>query len=317
VKGPEQTEAQRNFAYGQRNPDFAKREIELKQAARPQVTIDQKGETTFVSESSKALVKRLDENVQQGQSSRAQQADIDRLDELSSAIGTQGAAAQVKAALGPYANALGIKIDGLDEVQAFTSIVSKLAPLMRPPGSGATSDFEFKQYLAALPQLAQTTEGRKLILDQMRALNNHKVAVGEISERVLAGEIDRKQADAEIRKLGNPLTLWRQGPQALPPTPAAPQQTGAPIANMGSQIVEQGRQLLQSGQIDPQAAIDSAVRAIQGGADRNAVLQRLQQLGLPVPPGLGGQPQRSFAPPMPLQQPQPRRSMNREVIRNG
>lgn len=310
AKGPELTDAQRNFAYGVKNPEFAKREIELKQASRPQVNIDQKGETTFASESAKATVKRLDENIQQGQTARAQGADIDRLDELSMSIGTQGAAAQIKAALGPYANALGIKIDGLDEVQAFTGIVSKLAPLMRPPGSGATSDFEFRQYLAALPQLAQTVEGRKLILDQMRALNNHKVAVGEISERVIAGEIDRKVADAEIRKLGNPLGLWRQRPEALPPTPQAAPQQGAPVVNMGNQIIEQGRQMIQSGQINPQAAIESAIRAIENGVDRAAVIQRLQTLGIPVPPEL-------MQPATPQPAPQRRGTLNREVIRNG
>jgi hypothetical protein len=310
AKGPELTDAQRNFAYGVKNPDFAKREIELKQASRPQVNIDQKGETTFASESAKATVKRLDENIQQGQTARAQGADIDRLDELSMSIGTQGAAAQIKAALGPYANALGIKIDGLDEVQAFTGIVSKLAPLMRPPGSGATSDFEFRQYLAALPQLAQTVEGRKLILDQMRALNNHKVAVGEISERVIAGEIDRKSADAEIRKLGNPLGLWRQKPEALPPTPQAAPQQGAPVVNMGNQIIEQGRQMIQSGQINPQAAIESAMRAIENGVDRSAVIQRLQTLGIPVPFEL-------MQPAAPQPVPQRRGTLNREVIRNG
>jgi hypothetical protein len=280
VKGPEQTEAQKNFAYGQANPDFAKREIELKQASRPQTTVDMKGETTFSSESSKALVKRLTDNVEQGQAARTQQGDIERLSELGSAIGTQGAAAQVKAALGPYANALGIQIDGLNEIQAFTGIVSKLAPTMRPPGSGATSDFEFKQYLAALPQLAQTTEGRRLILDQMSAMINHKAAVGEISERVLAGEIDRKQADVEIRKLGNPLSLWRRGPQAMPPSaPAAAQQPGqAPIVQMGNQIVEQGKQLIQSGQINPQAIMESAQKAIAAGADPAVVQKRVEEL---------------------------------------
>lgn len=298
VKGPEKTNDIKNYERGLVDPKFNEYQIAQKQASRPQVNIDQKGETSFASESSKALVKRLTDNVEQGQAARTQQGDLERLSELGSAIGTQGAAAQVKAALGPYANALGIQIEGLNEIQAFTGIVSKLAPTMRPPGSGATSDFEFKQYLAALPQLAQTTEGRKLILDQMGAMINHKAAVGEISERVLAGEIDRKQADAAIRKLGNPLSLWRRGPQALPPSaPAAPQQPGqAPIMQMGNQIADQVKQQVQAGQMDPAAV----VARLKAQLPPEKVAQALQMLGIPVPSDLMAPQPQPAAPPAPM-----------------
>jgi GH24 family phage-related lysozyme (muramidase) len=301
VKGPELTPLQKDYKVAQSQGfqgtlmDFDK---QRRESSRTQVNIDQKGETSFASESAKALVKRLTDNVEQGQIARTQQGDIERLSELGSAIGTQGAAAQVKAALGPYANALGIQIDGLNEIQAFTGIVSKLAPTMRPPGSGATSDFEFRQYLAALPQLAQTTEGRKLILDQMGAMINHKAAVGEISERVLAGEIDRKQADVEIRKLGNPLTLWRKGPQALPPSaPAAPQQPGqAPIVQMGNQIADQVKQQVQAGQMDPAAV----VARLKAQLPPEKVAQALQMLGIPVQPDLMATQQQLPAPRAPM-----------------
>lgn len=317
VKGPEQTPLQKDYKYAQGQGftgtmmDFDK---QRREASRTQVNIDQKGETSFASESAKSLVKRLTDNVEQGQAARTQQGDLERLLELGNAIGTQGAAASVKAALGPYANALGIQIEGLNEIQAFTGIVSKLAPTMRPPGSGATSDFEFKQYVAALPQLAQTTEGRKLILDQMGAMINHKAAVGEISERVLAGEIDRKQADVEIRKLGNPLSLWRKGPQALPPSaPAAPQQPGqAPIVQMGNQIADQVKQQVQAGQRDPAAV----VARLKAQLPPEKVAQALQMLGLPVPPDLMAQPQAAPAP----QQPQMRGKLNyrpQGVMPNG
>lgn len=301
VKGPEQTPLQKDYRVAQQQGftgslmDFDK---QRREASRTQVNIDQKGETTFASESSKSLVKRLTDNVEQGQAARTQQGDLDRLLELGNAIGTQGAAASVKAALGPYANALGIQIEGLNEIQAFTGIVSKLAPTMRPPGSGATSDFEFKQYVAALPQLAQTTEGRKLILDQMGAMINHKAAVGEISERVLAGEIDRKQADVEIRKLGNPLSLWRRGPQAMPPSPAAaPQQPGqAPIVQMGNQIADQVKQQVQAGQMDPAAV----VARLKAQLPPEKVAQALQMLGIPVPPDLMAPQPQPAAPPAPM-----------------
>lgn len=284
LKGPELTEAQKNFAYGQKNPEFARREIELKQASRPQTTIDMKGETKFAEEAGKVNAKRLNEYAEAGQAARAAGGDIDRLAELGDAIGTQGAVANVKATLGPYANALGIKIDGLDDIQAFSAIVSRLAPTMRPPGSGATSDFEFKQYLNSIPQLSQTAEGRKLILDQMRALNGYKTQVGDISEKMLTGEIDVKSGTEMIRKLGNPLTLWRKGAEALPRSQPAPAQGAGrfaqPQMSPAAQMVDSVRQQIQSGQVQVPQIVEQARRAIQEGKDPAGIKKRLEEIGI-------------------------------------
>jgi hypothetical protein len=137
-------------------------------------------------------------------------ADIDVLSDLSAKIGTVGATGAVVQALGPYANALGIKIDGLPDIEAFSSVISRVAPTMRPPGSGATSDFEFKQFLNALPKLSQTTEGRQAIINQLGALADYNIAVGQISEASLAGEMDRQEARKRVEALGNPMNLWRK-----------------------------------------------------------------------------------------------------------
>jgi hypothetical protein len=286
---PEKTTTQKDYEYAKSQGfsgslmDFTKAQNESK---RPVTNIDMKGETSFSQEAGKATAKRYSELAEQGQAARVAQGDIDRLEELGAAIGTQGAVANVKAALGPYANALGVKIDGLDDIQAFSSIVSRLAPTMRPPGSGATSDFEFKQFLNALPQLAQTTEGRKLVLDQMRAMNAYKAQLGDLSERVLSGDIDRKTADAEIRKLGNPLTLWRQGTQAMPPSqPAPPPPQGAgrfaqPQTSPVGTMVDSVRQQIQSGQVQVPEVVNQARRAIQEGKDPARIKERLQQYGI-------------------------------------
>lgn len=43
------------------------------------------------------------------------------------------------------------------------TVQTKLAPTMRAAGSGATSDFEMKAYMAAIPTLATTEKGRELM----------------------------------------------------------------------------------------------------------------------------------------------------------
>lgn len=239
------------------------------------------GKDEFKKEAAKVDAKRLSEFAEQGQVARVAHGDLDRLDELGAAIGTQGAVANVKAAFGPYANALGLKIDGLDEIQAFSSIVSRLAPTMRPPGSGATSDFEFKQFINALPQLSQTVQGRKLALDQMRAMNTYKVQVGEISEKMLTGDIDRKTGMEQLRKLGNPLTLWRQGSQALPPAqPQGASRFAQPQMSPAGALVNSVRQQIQNGQVDLPQVIEQARQALQQGRDPGAVRLRLQEIGI-------------------------------------
>jgi hypothetical protein len=211
---PQTTELQRNFDAA-RTAGFPgnimEYQIELKRAGRPETNIDMKAET----EGAKILAKRFGERTEQADVSRKLVADLDALTEIGDRIGTVGVAGNIKQMLGPIANAVGVQIDGLDDIQAFSSIVSRVAPQMRPPGSGATSDFEFKQFLNALPQLSQTNEGRKIIAQQMRALSEYNIAVGNISEMALAGELDRKTARQQIDDLGNPMKFFKDQQKAL------------------------------------------------------------------------------------------------------
>jgi hypothetical protein len=48
------------------------------------------------------------------------------------------------------------------ESEAAQALIAQLAPQMRPAGSGATSDFEARQYISAVPSAIQSSEGREL-----------------------------------------------------------------------------------------------------------------------------------------------------------
>ncbi len=129
------------------------------------------------------------------------------------AIGTQietGKLAEAKMALGPYAEAVGIDISGLGEAQAYQAIIDRLAPQMRPAGSGATSDFDARQFLNSLPQLANNPEGNLIIQQTFDAIAMHKQAAAEIVRRSQMGEITWQQADAEIAKLGDPYEAFNE-----------------------------------------------------------------------------------------------------------
>lgn len=195
----------------------------LKEKKAPLVQIDQRGETEFAKAVGKQQAKRFDDIVQAGHDAKSMIANIQSLREISSRI-TTGKTTELKAALGPYAEMFGAKIDGLDDIQAFQAIVSRLAPQMRPPGTGATSDFEMRKFLESLPSLGRTPGGNELISRTLDAISEHRIAAGEIASRAMSGEISVKEAEKQLRALPDPLTLWKQsrGTTVAPPPSERP-----------------------------------------------------------------------------------------------
>lgn len=187
--------------------------------AENRVSIDQRAEGAFSTNAAKLNAERYNKIVEGGFEAQTMVADLNALRDIGSRI-TTGKTAQVTQALGPYAEALGVKIDKLDDLQAYQAIVSRMAPRMRVAGSGATSDFEMRQFLAALPQLGTTPQGNEMITNTLQALQEHKMAAADIGSRALAGEITPREAEKLIRELPNPLELWKksrgQAPSASP-----------------------------------------------------------------------------------------------------
>ena len=68
----------------------------------------------------------------------------------------------------------GFKADGVSEGELIQSLVSEMAPQMRVPGSGATSDFEMQAFINALPNLTRTPQGNKLVVATLRTMIDRK-----------------------------------------------------------------------------------------------------------------------------------------------
>lgn len=173
------------------------------------INIDQRGDSAFATKAGQVQAERFDKLVQAGHDAQGMVANMEALKEIGSRIAT-GKTAQITEALGPYAEMFGVKIDGLDDLQAFKAIVAKMAPTMRAPGSGATSDFEMRQFLEALPGLGKTPGGNEIISNTLTALSEHRIASAEIGSRALAGEITPREAEKQLRALPDPMTLWRK-----------------------------------------------------------------------------------------------------------
>lgn len=183
----------------------------LKKAGATNVTttVDTKGENAFATAAGKLQADRYNDLATEAQSSKQMLSDVQTLNELGKNIQT-GKLAEAKAAIGPYANALGIDVKGLSEIQAFEAIVNRVAPNLRVKGSGAQSDYELKNFLKSLPSLGNTPEGNEIATKTMEGLYQNKLAAAEIGSKALAREITPAQADKMLRELPDHMEGYRE-----------------------------------------------------------------------------------------------------------
>lgn len=87
--------------------------------------------------------------------------------------------------------------------QVAESIRQRIAPTIRVEGSGATSDFEARSYLNAIPNLMNTAEGRELMAVYAEKLANRAAAAADVRARMVSeGEFSVKRFQEELKKQG-------------------------------------------------------------------------------------------------------------------
>lgn len=176
----------------------------------PQTIINNGSNTSeFVKKSDEAAAKRMDDIVTAGQAAPQTLSDMQQLIDLGAQIGT-GKGAQIKALLGPYAQAMGLDIANLGEAQAYEAITSRLAPQMRAVGSGSSSDRDVSMFLQSLPNLRNTQGGNEIIANTMKAVSQNKINAADIARKAQRGEISWQDADQQISQLSNPYDLFKQ-----------------------------------------------------------------------------------------------------------
>lgn len=204
---PKMPSSYEEFMLTQENPEFGQF---LKDGKKPLVEVNT-GENTskFKDEADKLAAGRMSEIVTAGQGAQSFMGDINTLAEIGKTLQT-GKRAEAMAMVGPFAEAIGIDIEGLGEAEAYEAIIARMAPAMRPPGSGASSDFDAKQFLRSLPALGNSPEGNAIIQQTFGALQQTRMAAMDIANRALRGEIDWNDADKMIAELGDPFTAFNE-----------------------------------------------------------------------------------------------------------
>jgi hypothetical protein len=230
------------------------------------VNIDQKGEAAYSQEAGKGMAKKFQDISTEGDTARNDLALIGQLRDLGNVIGT-GAPAAIQAWLANQ----GIKVgDNVGAIEAYSSIVDKLTPSQRVPGTGATSDYEARLFKASLPRLINTPEGNAIIEQTLSGLAQSKLERAGIAEKALAGEMSPKEALNALRDLPSPYEAVKAAMGEKPPTPASGRTQAEPTKQ------QQQRPL----QAAPPDVIEDARGAISRGAPRDAVIQRLKERGL-------------------------------------
>lgn len=239
------------------NRTFTDWKMGMKRAGATNVSVGDNSKK-FDEELDKKTADRFGKYIDNADAARRKMVDIDTMREISGRLGVQGAAAGIKEAIGPYADALGINVDGLSDIQAYTQVIQRLAPQQRAPGSGSTSDVEFKGFLKSLPGLSQNPAAREIGLNTMEALARDEIARGDIATRVSTKELTRIEGEKQLRALPDPMkgfVEWRKANpqiygQALrgtaatvaSPSSSAPPMQGARIAPDGKYYIQRGNQ---------------------------------------------------------------------------
>lgn len=219
---------------------------EQKKIGASQTTIDMKGESAESAAKGKAIVDHFGKIAEDLPAADQLAQSVNRIDELLSTTETGAGPAFAEW----FRQNTGIALsEQADKLQAVSSMVDYLTPRMRVPGSGATSDMEMRAFKNALPTLLGTAEGNALVTQTLHGLAEGRVAMAAIAQDYLSSAIDAKTAIEKMRALPDPFEQFKKaGVAAAPPDPN-----------------------------DPYAR---ARKAIEDGADPEAVKKRLQENGL-------------------------------------
>jgi len=198
----------------QLNAVLLQREKSLRKSGAPVTNIDM-GQKTVAIERAKAQV--ASETAAEG--ALAVAGDVRAIvDALKPYKG--GKLDEFKASLGTYFpdTSLAKMSSAADFANALRA---KIAPTLRVQGSGATSDFEMKQFMAAIPSLAQYPEGRELLATYTQRFADRAAAAADIKAKMIEdGTYSLKAFQTELKNAGFERILSPEDLQKLNATQA-------------------------------------------------------------------------------------------------
>lgn len=107
--------------------------------------------------------------------------EVNRIAQLSTQT-TTGGTGEMKLKL---AQLLNIDYEGKEEAELIKAITSRLAPAMRPTGSGSSSDKDVSMFLTSLPQLLNSPGGSAIIAETITKIGQRRMEEANIKRRLI------------------------------------------------------------------------------------------------------------------------------------
>ena len=118
--------------------------------------------------------------------------------------------------------------DDAGPIQAIQAMVDFMAPRMRPPGAGATSDFDARQFLSSLPSLMGNPTGNAIITQTLGGMAETRLANAQIAQEYLVGRISAEEAFQKMQALPDPFEKFKQWQQLTGNVPKGADPTKIP-----------------------------------------------------------------------------------------
>lgn len=100
--------------------------------------------------------------------------------------------------------------DDAGPIQAIQAMVDFMAPRMRPPGSGASSDFDARQFLSSLPSLWGNPTGNAIITQTIGGMAQARLANARIAQDYLVGNISAEEAFQQMQAQPDPFAQFKE-----------------------------------------------------------------------------------------------------------
>jgi len=178
IDQPEPTAAMREFRYAQRNPAFADYQERTSQPA-----VVMKGETAYRKERGSQLAKdygRIQEDARKARSRIGQLRQIDSL--LSNPDVYTGTGAEAVNTLKRMGQTLfGMDFKGVADAEAARRVVDEMALSMTDQLPGPISNQELALLRSIPPNIGDTAEGRKLLVELTKAKEQRKIELARLA----------------------------------------------------------------------------------------------------------------------------------------
>lgn len=177
-------------------PDLLKTELARKAAGATNVSVGDKNEM--------AMFKEIDLPILQGfQNSATSSREFAQTAEtINRLLKGKGGGDVVKIGT-ELAKNLGLPGEAVAAQDLANSLVVQLAPRMRAPGSGSTSDIEFKSYISAVPSLSNSEAGREIMAKSARAFAERNAKLADYArEQIRKGTYSNAAMQAYDQSLG-------------------------------------------------------------------------------------------------------------------